>query len=77
MMITLSERSNLAMQELIPLVAGLGMGLLFRSPFVAVEAAMYDQHRASCTGNFFLVRFIGACTGLVNRNTFFHLFITV
>jgi len=64
LMISMNEHSKQLVQELFPLIAGLGMGLLFRSPFVAVEAAMYDQDRAGSTGNFFLVRFIGSCTGL-------------
>lgn len=75
-MISMNERSSQVIQEIYPLIAGLGMGLLFRSPFVAVEAAMHDQDRAGSTGNFFLVRFIGSCTGLVSIPFIYFIFIS-
>lgn len=75
-MISMNERSSQVIQEIYPLIAGLGMGLLFRSPFVAVEAAMHDQDRAGSTGNFFLVRFIGSCTGLVIIPFIYFIFIS-
>src|SRR5271154_485287 len=65
-MIMLDEHSCRFMQLVIPLIAGLGMGLLFRSPFVAMEKAFPDKDRASMTGCFFFVRFIGTSVGLVS-----------
>jgi len=64
-MILMKHTTSRVLQEIYPLIAGLGMGLLFRSPFTALEAAMPSGDRAGSTGNFFLVRFIGTCTGLV------------
>jgi hypothetical protein len=65
-MITLDERSTRLTQEVLPLIAGLGLGLLFKTPHTALEAAMRDKDRAGSVGNFFLVRFIGSTTGLVS-----------
>ncbi len=49
------------------LIAGLGMGLLFRSPFAAMEKALPEGDRAPMTACFFLVRFIGTSVGLVRE----------
>lgn len=62
----LNETSCKFMELSIPLIAGLGMGLLFRSPFAAMEKAVPEKDRAPMTACFFLVRFIGTSVGLVS-----------
>jgi len=64
-MITLNERSNIWIQELYPLLAGIGIGMLFHTPFQVVTNLLPKRDLASATGAFFLVRFIGTTTGLV------------
>ncbi|KAG8901530.1 hypothetical protein FRC00_006453 [Tulasnella sp. 408] len=64
LMILLNETSCKFMTVSIPLIAGLGMGLLFRSPFAAMENALPEKDRAPMTACFFLVRFIGTSVGL-------------
>ena len=66
LMITLNERSNLWPQELYPLLAGIGIGMLFHTPFQVVTNLLPKRDLASATGAFFLVRFIGTTTGLVS-----------
>jgi len=65
-MITLNERSNIWPQELYPLLAGIGIGMLFHTPFQVVTNLLPKRDLASATGAFFLVRFIGTTTGLVS-----------
>jgi hypothetical protein len=65
-MITLNERSNVWPQELYPLLAGIGIGMLFHTPFQVVTNLLPKRDLASATGAFFLVRFIGTTTGLVS-----------
>ncbi|KAG9011024.1 hypothetical protein FRB94_008997 [Tulasnella sp. JGI-2019a] len=64
LMAILNERSNRALQLALPLIAGLGMGLLFKSPFNALEKTIEPKDRAAMTGCFFYVRFIGTSVGL-------------
>ncbi|KIM29106.1 hypothetical protein M408DRAFT_329114 [Serendipita vermifera MAFF 305830] len=64
LMITLNERSGIAEQELYPLIAGVGIGVLFHTPFQVVTNALPRSDLAQATGAFFLMRFIGTTTGL-------------
>ncbi|KAG8774201.1 hypothetical protein FRC12_002107 [Ceratobasidium sp. 428] len=64
LMTLLDERSNLAMQALIPLVAGFGVGLLLKTPATALASAMQGYGTPAVTGGLFLVRFIGASSGV-------------
>lgn len=64
-MITLDERSGIPLQEIYPLFAGIGIGMLFHTPFQVVTKSLPKADLASATGAFFLVRFIGTTTGLV------------
>jgi hypothetical protein len=66
-MILLDESSTLALQIVIPLIAGIGIGMLFHTPFGILTELMPPEDLASVTGAFFLVRFIGATTGLVSK----------
>ncbi|KAG8800234.1 hypothetical protein FRC17_006921, partial [Serendipita sp. 399] len=64
LMITLNERSGIAIQEVYPLIAGMGIGMLFHTPFQVVTNSLPRWDLAQATGAFFLVRFIGTTTGL-------------
>lgn len=64
-MIMLNENTPLALQQIIPMIAGTGIGMLFHTPFGILTELMLPEDLASITGAFFLVRFIGATTGLV------------
>lgn len=48
-----------------PLIAGLGLGLLFHAPYQVFTRAIVRKDMASGTSGFFLVRFTGATVGLV------------
>ncbi|KAG8964259.1 hypothetical protein FRC03_002026 [Tulasnella sp. 419] len=71
LMIMMDHHSGLPIQIIFPLIAGLGMGLLFRSPFTALETSAPKEVRAGLTATFFLVRFIGTCTGLAVAGAMF------
>ncbi|KAG8953308.1 hypothetical protein FRC04_002718 [Tulasnella sp. 424] len=71
LMILLDQSSCKFMTVSIPLIAGLGMGLLFRSPFAAMEKALPEKDRAPMTACFFLVRFIGTSVGLAAAGAIF------
>lgn len=68
-MIMLNEKSTRFLQLFLPLIAGLGMGLLFKSPFNALEKTVQPRDRAAMTGCFFYVRFIGTSVGLVSDDS--------
>ncbi|KAF8527905.1 MFS general substrate transporter [Hysterangium stoloniferum] len=60
----LDDRSSTVIRELYPLIAGIGIGMLFHAPFAALTNGMTTQERSRTTSAFFLVRFIGATSGL-------------
>ncbi|PVG02285.1 hypothetical protein CPB86DRAFT_619859 [Serendipita vermifera] len=64
LMITLNERSGMVAQEIYPLIAGIGIGILFHTPFQVITNSLPKRDLAAATGAFFLVRFIGTTTGL-------------
>ncbi|KAB5592625.1 MFS transporter [Ceratobasidium theobromae] len=64
LMILLDERSNMVMQTLIPLVAGIGVGLLLKTPATALSAAMRGCDAPAVTAGLLLVRFIGTASGV-------------
>ena len=61
----LNPSSSVIVQELYPLISGIGIGMLFHAPYQVLTAATDPTSLASVTGAFFLVRFTGATTGLV------------
>jgi hypothetical protein len=65
-MITLNERSGIIEQEIYPLIAGIGIGVLFHTPFLVVTNSLPRSDLAQATGAFFLMRFIGTTSGLVS-----------
>lgn len=66
LMILLDQKSGWALQEFMPLIAGIGLGMLFHTPYGILTSSMPEEELASTTGAFFLVRFIGTTTGLVS-----------
>lgn len=61
----LHEQSPNSLQSLFPLIAGLGLGMLFHAPYQVFTKALKPEELAAGTSAFFLVRFTGATTGLV------------
>ena len=53
------------MQSFLPLLGGLGIGMLFHAPYQALTNVLSPKELAAGTGAFFLVRFTGATVGLV------------
>ncbi|KAJ7169532.1 major facilitator superfamily domain-containing protein [Mycena filopes] len=59
----LDERSSIT-AELFPLVAGVGLGMLFHAPYQVYTRSLKQRDLAAGTSAFFLVRFTGATVGL-------------
>ncbi|KAF7790211.1 hypothetical protein EIP86_001163 [Pleurotus ostreatoroseus] len=64
LMIMLDEKSSLAVQEVYPLLAGLGLGGLFFPPLIAVQAAMPGKDMATSTATLGLLRQLGSTIGV-------------
>lgn len=60
----LDENTRVIIQSLLPLLGGLGIGMLFHAPYQALTSVLSPEELAAGTGAFFLVRFTGATTGL-------------
>lgn len=56
------------MQICFPLIAGIGVGLLFHAPYQVFVKALDPSELATGTSAFFLVRFTGATIGLVSSS---------
>ena len=65
LMILLDCQSSLILRSVYPLIAGLGIGMLFHAPYQLFTRALQRSETASGTSAFFLVRFTGATVGLV------------
>lgn len=63
----LDEHSSVLTQIIYPLVAGIGLGMLFHAPYQIFANALKPHELATGTSAFFLVRFTGATVGLVSR----------
>ncbi|KAI0757307.1 major facilitator superfamily domain-containing protein [Daedaleopsis nitida] len=64
LMMLMSEHSSRACQVAFPLIAGVGLGMLFHAPYQVFTRALGRREVASGTSAFFLVRFTGATVGL-------------
>ncbi|KAI0044548.1 MFS amino acid permease [Auriscalpium vulgare] len=64
LLILLDDKSSVAVQEIYPLIAGLGIGGLFELPYVALQAAMPLKDMATSTGSLGLIRTIGSTVGV-------------
>ena len=67
-MVTLGVRANEVVESAYPLIAGIGLGMLFHAPYQIFTKSLQSRELASGTSAFFLVRFTGATVGLVNSN---------
>ena len=61
----LDENTRMIIQSFLPLLGGLGIGMLFHAPYQALTNVLSPKELAAGTGAFFLVRFTGATVGLV------------
>lgn len=64
-MTLMKAHSTPIQQGAYPLIAGLGLGMLFHAPYQVFTRALVRKDMASGTSGFFLVRFTGATVGLV------------
>jgi hypothetical protein len=62
----LNENANVAAQVVFPLIAGIGIGMLFHAPYQVFTRSLKPRELATGTSAFFLVRFTGATVGLVS-----------
>ncbi|KAI0267028.1 major facilitator superfamily domain-containing protein [Gloeopeniophorella convolvens] len=63
-MILLDDTSSLAVQEILPLIAGIGVGGLFQVPLIAMHAAMPLKDMAASTAALGVVRYMGGTMGV-------------
>jgi len=61
----LDDMTSRALQAILPLIAGVGIGMLFHAPYQVFARALDSSTLAVGTSAFFLVRFTGATVGLV------------
>ncbi|KAH9901357.1 MFS amino acid permease [Cubamyces lactineus] len=64
LMTMLDDTSNTAMQVLYPLVAATGVGCLFQTPLIGLQAAMPLKDMATSTSAFLLIRSLGGTIGI-------------
>jgi len=72
LMIMLNEHTSVARQELAPLLAGIGIGMLFHAPYQVLTIALGPKGIACATSAFFLVRFTGSTCGLAVASAIFN-----
>ena len=70
LMVLLDEKTVEALRSIFPLIAGLGLGMLFHTPYQIFTRTLKPKEIASGTSAFFLVRFTGATVGLVSSSYF-------
>jgi hypothetical protein len=63
----LHQSLDAIIQAILPLLAGIGLGMLFHAPYQVFLCSLPPQDLATGTGAFFLVRFTGATVGLVSH----------
>ncbi|KJA23787.1 hypothetical protein HYPSUDRAFT_39633 [Hypholoma sublateritium FD-334 SS-4] len=64
LMIMLDSHSSEAEKVLYPLVAALGVGCLFQTPLIGLQAAMPIKDMATTTGTFGFLRLLGGTVGI-------------
>jgi hypothetical protein len=62
----MDENAPISSQILFPLISGIGIGMLFHSPYQVFLRTLEQHEVASGTSAFFLMRFTGATIGLVS-----------
>ena len=73
----LNEEANVAAQVVFPLIAGIGIGMLFHAPYQVFTRSLKPWELATGTSAFFLVRFTGATLGLVSLSQLNHLLLSI
>ncbi|KAI6045676.1 MFS general substrate transporter [Pisolithus marmoratus] len=69
LMIMLDSTSNKSVKELYPLVAAIGIGCLFQTPLVGLQAAMPLRDMATSTGAYIFLRVLGGAVGIAIGET--------
>ncbi|KAG1741596.1 major facilitator superfamily domain-containing protein [Suillus lakei] len=64
LMIMLDNTSTTAAQEIYPLITSIGIGCLFQTPLIAIQAAMPIKDMATSTGAFMFIRSLGSTVGI-------------
>ncbi|KAG1792985.1 major facilitator superfamily domain-containing protein [Suillus plorans] len=64
LMTMLDNTTTVAAQEIYPLITSLGVGCLFQSPLIAIQAAMPIKDMATSTGTFMFLRTLGSTVGM-------------
>lgn len=64
----LNEHATIIPQMIYPLIAGVGIGMLFHAPYQVFARTLKAEELATGTSAFFLVRFTGATVGLVSTH---------
>jgi hypothetical protein len=73
----LDEHASTVAQISLPLISGIGLGVLFHAPYQVFARAVEPGELATGTSAFFLVRFTGATVGLVRFVNHLRLAITL
>ncbi|KAG9314590.1 major facilitator superfamily domain-containing protein [Chiua virens] len=71
LLVLLNEYSLRLLQFIFPLIAGIGIGMLFHAPYQVFAKALGPSELATGTSAFFLVRFTGATIGLAAAGLIF------
>ncbi|KZT11343.1 MFS general substrate transporter [Laetiporus sulphureus 93-53] len=64
LMIMLSESSSTAEKEIFPLIGAVGLGCLFQTPLIGLQAAMPIKDMATSTATFGFLRLLGGSIGV-------------
>ncbi|KAJ3574818.1 hypothetical protein NP233_g1504 [Leucocoprinus birnbaumii] len=64
LMIMLTGTSSTAVKEIFPLITALGLGSLFQTPLIALQAAMPLKDMATTTSTFGFIRTLGGTVGI-------------
>jgi hypothetical protein len=65
-MILLNVKTAKTVQVIAPLLAGVGLGMLFHAPYQIYAHALPPNDLTSATGAFFMIKFMGSTIGLVS-----------
>ncbi|OJA14842.1 hypothetical protein AZE42_00766 [Rhizopogon vesiculosus] len=68
-MIMLDNTTNAVGKEIYPFIAALGIGCMFQTPLIAIQAAMPIKDMATSTGAFVFIRTLGGTVGIAIGET--------
>jgi hypothetical protein len=75
LMSMLDSRSSSVVKVIYPLITALGLGALFQTPLIAIQAAMPIKDMATSTGTFGFIRTLGGTVGISIGQTIFSSFL--